>query len=143
MSSSASKQLLEDLRTVPLFEACTDKELTQIKRLGDEIIIPAGSVIVRQGAFGQEAYVILSGSVSVSVSGTDVATLTDGSYFGELAPLDHLPRSATVTATTEVRALVFNSREFSTLLAEHSAVNRKLLSDYAHRLRDQSLAQAS
>jgi CRP/FNR family transcriptional regulator, cyclic AMP receptor protein len=143
MSQSASKQLLEDLRAVPLFSACTDKELSQIKRLADEVIIPAETVIVRQGAFGQEAYVLLSGSVSVTVSGSEVATLTDGAYFGELAPLDHLPRSATVTATTEVRTLVFNSREFSTLLTEHAAVNRKLLADYAHRLRELSLARAS
>jgi CRP/FNR family transcriptional regulator, cyclic AMP receptor protein len=143
MSQSASKQLLEDLRSIPLFASCTDKELAQIKRLADEVDIAAGTMIVRQGAFGSEAYVLISGSVAVSVNGNGVAKLTDGAYFGELAPLDHLPRSATVTALSDVRALVFSAREFSTLLADHAGVNRKLLAEYAHRLREFSLARAS
>jgi CRP/FNR family transcriptional regulator, cyclic AMP receptor protein len=143
MSHSASKQLLEDLHTVHLFSSCTDKELAQIKRLADEIDVPANTMIVRQGAFGQEAYVLLSGTVTVSVNGTKVAELTDGSYFGELSPLDHHPRSATVTSSSDARLLVFNAREFSTMLAQNPGVNRKLLADLALRLREQSLAKSS
>ncbi len=136
MNRAMSKEALEELRSIPLFSGCSDKELGEIKKLADEVGIKAGEVIVRQGAFGQDAFVILSGAVTVSVGGNQVAELTAGSHFGELAPLDHLPRSATVTAQTDARVLVFGAREFSSLLSTHPTVSRKMMTDLAHRARE-------
>jgi CRP/FNR family transcriptional regulator, cyclic AMP receptor protein len=136
MSRAISKEALEELRAVPLFEGCSDKELTEIKKLADEVDIKAGEVIVRQGAFGTDAFVLLNGSVTVSVHGSEVATLQTGAHFGELAPLDHMPRSATVTALSDSRVLVFGGREFSSLLGAHPAVSRKMMADLAHRARE-------
>jgi CRP-like cAMP-binding protein len=136
MSRTASKQQLEDLRSISLFESLSDKELSTIARLYDEVEIAAGQVIVRQGAFGQEAFALASGSVTVTVNGEQVATLAPGSYFGELSPLDHSPRSATVTAVTDARLFVFGPREFATLLSDHPGVSRKMLADMAHRVRE-------
>jgi CRP/FNR family transcriptional regulator, cyclic AMP receptor protein len=140
MSRTASKHQLEDLRTISLFESCSDKELTELTRLYDEVNIEAGQVIVRQGAFGQEAFMLLSGAVTVIINGEQVAMLSEGTYFGELAPLDHSPRSATVTAVTDARLFVFGAREFATLLSDHPSVSRKLLADMAHRVRSANTA---
>ena len=136
MNRAMSKEALEELRSIPLFVGCNDKELAEIKKLADEIDIKAGEVIFRQGAFGQDAFVLLSGAVTVSVGGNEVAHLTTGSHFGELAPLDHLPRSATVTAQSDARLLVFGAREFSSLLGAHPTVSRKMMSDLAHLARE-------
>lgn len=136
MNRAMSKEALEELRSIPLFVGCNDKELAEIKKLADEIDIKAGEVIFRQGAFGQDAFVLLSGAVTVSVGGNEVAHLTVGSHFGELAPLDHLPRSATVTAQSDARLLVFGAREFSSLLGAHPTVSRKMMSDLAHLARE-------
>jgi CRP/FNR family transcriptional regulator, cyclic AMP receptor protein len=135
MSRIASKHQLEDLRAVPLFAASSDKELASIARLGDQVSIPAGQIVVRQGAFGQEFYVLLSGTATVEISGEPVAELQAGSYFGEFAPIDHSPRSATVTAHTDSTLMVFGPREFSSLLSEHPSINRRLLADFTRRLR--------
>jgi CRP/FNR family transcriptional regulator, cyclic AMP receptor protein len=59
-----------------------------------------------------------------------------GEVFGELALLDQAPRSATVTADSEMRLLVLNAREFATLLDDHPSVRRNVLAAVASRLRE-------
>lgn len=123
------------LAQVPLFSACSKKELQQLARRAEERRVDAGTVLVREGAAGDAFYVIVSGQADVDRHGTVVATIGAGTFFGDLALLDMAPRNATVTAKTDMELVVLGQPEFSTMIDESSAFARKLLMGLAHRLR--------
>lgn len=131
-----AEQYQQYLLKVPMFQACSKKELGLMGRLVEDCKFDAGEVLVREGERGQEFFVILEGKAHVSRAGKRVATLAPGDYFGELALLDPAPRDATVRAETAMEALVVGKREFSGLLAEVPALAHKLLVGMARRLRD-------
>ena len=127
-------QRIGHLRSVPMFQTCTDKELLQIARLAEQIDVPAGEVLVREGRLGHEFYVVVSGKAEVVTDGRTVAVLGPGDYFGELALLDPHPRTATVTMVEAGQVLEMNQREFWSLLREVPALPLKLLQGMARRL---------
>src|SRR5689334_10379499 len=95
---------LEMLRRLPLFDSCDDRELESISRLVDETTLPAGRVLITEGsAECREAFIILDGSAEVTVRGVRVAVLGPGDCTGEMGVIDHDRRSATVTASTDLR----------------------------------------
>ena len=124
------------LAQVPLFSACSKKELQQLARKAEDRTVGAGTVLVREGEMGDAFYVIVSGQAEVDRSGDIVATIGPGSFFGDLALLDKAPRNATVTAKTDMELIVLGQREFSAMLEESTAFARKLLMGLAHRLRE-------
>ena len=92
---------------------------------------------MKEGDNGNEFFVILDGTVSVSRQGRTVATLGPGSGFGELALLlDNVPRNATVVADTDLELVVVGQRQFVGLLDEVPGFLRKMLAGTAHRLRE-------
>lgn len=127
---------LQHLSTVPLFAACSKKELGLISRRAEQLSIEPGRIITTEGTPGHEFFVILEGSATVSKGGRKVASLGVGDYFGELALLDRAPRNATVTATTELEVVVLGQREFSGLLDDVPGLAHKLLIGMARRLRE-------
>ncbi len=134
-------QLVEHLADVPLFAACSKADLRIIARHTTEVEAPADTVLVAEGETADTFFVLLSGEASVRRKGSAarsrrVATLGAGSYFGELALLDPAPRSATVSATTPVTLAAISARVFRTLLREVPAMNEKLLTGLARRLRE-------
>jgi CRP/FNR family cyclic AMP-dependent transcriptional regulator len=139
----ARDKKLERLGGVRLFSACTNKELAHIGRATDEVSVPAGKEIVKEGTQGHEFFLILDGEARVSRGGTEVATLKDGDYFGELALLDRAPRDATVTAATPMTLLVIGQREFSGVLDEVPGLSRKLMVGMARRLREMDIHSVS
>ena len=100
---ASKKAYLENLRRIPMFSGCTNKELERLARAGDEIDMEAGTLLADQGQTGREAFVVLEGSVSVRRNGRKVATLGPGAIVGELSLLDHGPRTATVVCDTDVK----------------------------------------
>lgn len=127
---------LDHLASVPLFSACSKKELQAVSRASDEVTLPAGRVLCEQGTTGREAFVIIEGTAEVRINDARVATLGPGSCVGELALLDHGPRTATVVAETDVRALVIGVREFAAILDEVPPMTHKLLRALAARIRE-------
>ena len=124
------------LAQVPLFSACSKKELQTLAKRAEERHVPAAAVLVREGAMGDAFYVIVSGEAEVERSGKIVARIGPGAFFGDLALLDKAPRNATVTARTDMDLIVLGQREFSALLDESGGFARKLLVGLAHRLRE-------
>jgi CRP-like cAMP-binding protein len=127
---------VELLRGVPLFSACSKRELSRIASLADEIEVPKGRVLTREGDPGRECFVVVDGRATVTVGDRGrAARLSPGACFGEMSLLDQKPRSATVEAQTDMRLLVLESRSFSSLLQEVPSVARKVLVAMAGRLR--------
>jgi CRP/FNR family transcriptional regulator, cyclic AMP receptor protein len=126
---------VELLRGVSLFSACSGRELNRIASLADEIDVPPGRTLVRQGEPGREFFVIVEGKAKVSPRGKRALSLGPGSGFGELALLDQGPRSATVTAETDMHLLVLDSRSFFSLIEEVPSVAGKVFRAMAQRLR--------
>jgi CRP/FNR family transcriptional regulator, cyclic AMP receptor protein len=124
-----------DLAQVPMFSACSKKELALVAKRTEQVTVPAGKVLVREGAAGAEFFVIVDGTAEVTRHGHRVATLGPGDFFGDLALLDRAPRNATVTARTEMELAVLGQREFAGMIDEVPGFAHKLLSGLAHRLR--------
>jgi CRP/FNR family transcriptional regulator, cyclic AMP receptor protein len=120
---------------VTLFSRCTKGELHRIAALADEIEAPEGKVLTREGESGWEFFVVAAGTATARRGNRKVATIGPGSFFGEMALIDQGPRSATVTADTEMHLLVLSSRSFSELLDEVPTVGRRVLAGMAERLR--------
>jgi CRP-like cAMP-binding protein len=125
---------LELLKRVPLFALCSKHELAEICQLADEIDLPAGKVLAREGDRGREFFVLVEGSVGVQRHGETVNTLSDGDFFGEIALVSGRPRTATVTATSPVRALVVTEQAFATLLRKNPEIQTKVLQALAERV---------
>jgi CRP/FNR family transcriptional regulator, cyclic AMP receptor protein len=92
-------------------------------------------VLTRQGQPGWEFFVIAEGEAKASMRGRGTVALKAGSFFGEMSLLDGGPRTATVTAETDMRLLVLSSRSFSALIDEVPTVGRRVLQTMAERLR--------
>jgi CRP/FNR family transcriptional regulator, cyclic AMP receptor protein len=132
----ASKKFqLESLKNVPLFNACSKKELETVAKAADEITMTEGSLIVDQGQTGREAFVILSGEVTIKRSGRKVATLGAGDVVGELSLLDHGPRSASAICATDCTLLVIDQRRFVSVLNDVPSIAYKLMGVLASRIR--------
>ena len=115
------------LELVPLFVQLTARERESVARRTDEIDVPAGFHLAEQGRFAHEFFVILDGTAEVTVDARPVSELGPGDFFGEIALLETDRRTAAVTATSPLRALVMHQREFAGMVSE--------LPDVAERIR--------
>jgi CRP/FNR family cyclic AMP-dependent transcriptional regulator len=126
---------LELIRGVPLFEHVGGRELEKIRQLADEVDVPAGKVLIREGATAQEFFVVIEGSMLVEHNGRQIARLGPGDFFGEIALVDGRPRTATVTAGAPSRLLVVGHREFHSLLEQNPSIQLQVLQALAKRVR--------
>jgi CRP/FNR family cyclic AMP-dependent transcriptional regulator len=100
------------LKDVPFFSKLKKKELELIGRQADEIDVPAGKVLAKQGDLGDEFFVIESGTAEVARDGERINELGPGDFFGEMALLEADRRNATVTATTPMALIVMTRSSF-------------------------------
>ncbi len=127
-------QKVQMLAGVPLFAGLKAKELEHIAQLCDEVTLKNGQVVAREGSTGSEFFVVLDGSVSVERAGVHLRDMGPGEFFGELALLGHVPRTATVTCTSDGEFLVLNRGEFNQLLADFPSIQGAVLQALASRL---------
>lgn len=131
-----AKEAADGLRDVAFFDGFTEHDLVRVATLADEIEAEQGAELTDQGRPGLECYVILDGRASVLFAGEHVATLEKGSMVGEMALIDHRPRSATVVAETPMTLLAFDTKAFSKMLDEMPAARLKVMAILNDRLRD-------
>jgi CRP-like cAMP-binding protein len=128
---------IDDLREVNLLHGLKESDLVSLAADLAERRVAAGDPIVGEGTGGVAFFFILEGETSVSVAGEEVATLKRGDYVGELALLDpEGPRSATVTAKTDVVLAAMSAWQFRPFVLAHSDVAWLLLQRLARRLRE-------
>lgn len=126
----------ELLAQVPLFKDLSKKHLQQVSTLTTRIDAPAGKVLTREGETGREFILILEGEVEIRRGDDVIATRGAGSYIGEIALIEHQPRTATVVATTPVVLEVIGQREFATLLRDEPEIGEQIKATAEERLAD-------
>ena len=127
---------IDHLQEVPLFAACSRKDLQLVAKRAEDVRVAGGKTIISEGETGHEFFVILEGTARITRHGRKVATIGPGDAFGELALLEKAPRNSTIVAETDMELVVLGQREFAGLIDEVPGFARKLLAGMAHRLRD-------
>lgn len=120
---------------VPLFAGLRPAELDRVAQMMRPVQAAAGEVVCMEGLPGYLFFVIASGEVAVEHGGQTVAKLHTGDHFGELALLDHGPRSATVRSLTDTQLYVLREASLDALLKEMPALGHRLMEALATRLR--------
>ena len=125
------------LATVPLFSMLSKRELAKLAKDVHERTFPSGAVLTEQDEFGSIFTVIAEGRATVSVNARTVATLGPGDFFGEMALIDSTNRrSATVTADTDLRALMLTQPVFRPFALDHPEAIWALLELMVARVRE-------
>ena len=133
MATHTDKKL-ELLKRTPLLSNLGRKEIEEVGRLVDEIDVPAGKVLMREGHSGSEFFVLVNGSVGIEQGGKRIRTLEPGDFFGEIALLSEAPRSATATSDGPATLLVLGHREFHSLMDQYPSIRTCVLEALAQRI---------
>jgi len=126
---------LELLKHVPLFRDLSAHDLEQVGQLAEEVDVPGGQVLTRQGAPGSEFFVIVDGAVRIDVGGEMVNALGPSDFLGEIALIAAGPRTATATMTAPTKLLLLGRREFRSLMDSYPSIEDAVLHCLIERLR--------
>jgi CRP/FNR family transcriptional regulator, cyclic AMP receptor protein len=132
-------QKVDLIQKVPLFTHCTKAELAELTKIADEIDVPEGKELTREGDRGREFFVLLEGNAQVKQGSRKVNTLGPGDFFGEIALVSRSPRTATVATTTPARLLVITATSFKSLLEHQPKIQLRVLEALADRLAPSAL----
>lgn len=135
MARGIPSEVIKHFERIPLFDHISKKSLRSIVSAATEVDVPAGKRLVREGDFDRDLYVITRGEAAVTRSGRKLSTLGPGDFFGELALLARIPRTATVTATTDVRLVILGPREMDQLIDREPTLAKQMLEAMAKRVR--------
>ena len=125
---------VELIKKVPLFSKLSKKELEQVAHIADELDLPSGKLMAEEGDRGREFFVLLEGEADVTKGDDSINTMREGDFFGEIALVTQMPRTASVRATTDVRVLVVTERDFGALLKHSPEVSRGVAEALAERV---------
>jgi serine/threonine protein phosphatase PrpC/CRP-like cAMP-binding protein len=117
----------ETLHRMPLFRHLTYQELVRVMNIVDVRSYDAGQRIIDEGEEGDEMFILLTGSARVHAGDTVIVTLGPGQHFGEMALVDKVPRSASVTADVPTQLMTMRRRDFFAIVRKDHDVAVKLL----------------
>ena len=125
---------MELLKGVPLFSKLKQKQLEEVAQIADELDLPAGKEMATEGDRGREFFVLLKGEAEVTRGGEKINIMKEGDFFGEIALVTKMPRTATVTATNDVDVLVITEQAFDNLLKKSPEIGRAVAEALAERV---------
>ena len=128
--------LVEQLADIELFSELSKRELKKVASFMTPVSIKAGRDLTVQGQPGREFMIIAEGEATARRNGRVIARFGPGDFFGELAVIAGVPRTATVTADTDMVVEALNRREFSSMLDESATVAKKVLVGAVKRLHE-------
>jgi CRP/FNR family cyclic AMP-dependent transcriptional regulator len=126
---------IELLKRVPLFAGLNDKELQQIATSMRERRFKSGDTVTQEGAGGVGFFVVQEGEAEVDVGGEAKGSVGPGEYFGEIALINESPRTATLTARTDMVCYGMTPWDFRPLVETNSTIAWKLLTAMAEKMR--------
>ena len=124
------------LHRVPLFADLNRKQLREVARIADEMRYEPGRVLMREGELGRELFIILEGHASATRDGHHLGDVGPGDAVGEMALIDHGPRTATVVATDPMDVLIVSGRAYDHLKEVVPGLTDALLKTMVRRLRE-------
>lgn len=127
-------QKLALLKRVPLLAGMSQRDIEEVGQLAEEIDVPAGKVLMREGARGDEFFVIVTGSVRLERGGQAFRTMGPGDFLGEIALVGDTPRTASATVETPAKLLVVGHREFHSLMDRFPTIQTCVLQALAARV---------
>ena len=130
-----SDHKIEALGRVPLFAGCSRKDLEFLITRTDEVDVPTGQTLIKQGSPGDTFYLLLDGQATVQVDGHDRPAMGPGSFFGEISILDRGPATATVVTSTPARLMVMSHAQFRDAIRGNDQLLSGVMSAAADRLR--------
>lgn len=136
LSTWGRDRRIEFVAQIPMFSEFSKRELSQVAALTAPAELKKGTVLTRQGADGGIAFIIGTGRAEVTRNGRRLAQLGPGDVVGELSLIDGEPRSATVTALSDLEVLELDRRDLLKLMQKAPSVVKKLLESLSQRLRD-------
>lgn len=132
MASEATKLLQQ----VPLFSGLDPRELETVARTVHERTFAPGESVAREGEGGVGFFVIREGEAKVELGGSEVRRLGPGDHFGEIALITEGPRTATVTAESELRCYGLTPWEFRPLVQTNASIAWKILQALAKQVEE-------
>jgi CRP-like cAMP-binding protein len=135
MSLIRSSQKEDLLKKVPLFSSLSKRHLREIGKHADQVQVGTGKVLAEQGKTGWEFFFIVEGEARVKKDGKVIGHLSGGDFFGEISLIDGKPRIASVTAETDMTALVVHKTSFDYLLNRIPGLQKKILISLCDYLR--------
>jgi len=130
---------IELLSQVPLLARCSKRELARIAALADIVEFREGETVMREGKYGVQFFVIVDGWARVTRRGRKLAELGAGDWFGEIALLSNVPRTATVVAGSALQTLVLTRSGFAALTHDVPSIGTKVLDAVGERLAAQTI----
>ena len=130
-----SSQKIDLLKKVPLFSNLSQRHLREISKHADQVQVETGKVLAQQGKTGWEFIFIVDGKARVEKDGKVIRQLSGGDFFGEIALIDRKPRTATVTAETDMTVLIVHRTSFDHLLDTIPGLQKKILISLCDYLR--------
>jgi len=130
-----SLQKIDLLKKVPLFSNLSQRHLKEISKHADQVQVDTGKVLAQQGKPGWEFIFIVDGKARVEKGGKIIRQLAGGDFFGEVALIDGKPRTASVTAETDMTVLIVHKTSFDHLLDTIPGLQKKILISLCQYLR--------
>ncbi len=132
---AADPSVVAALRRTDVFASLSDKALRRVAAMATQVRHPAGKLVTEEGGSGVVFHLIADGTASVQVGGAHGVSLRSGDYFGEMTLIDGRPRSATVTAETDLHTIFIARWNFEPLLDDEPKITKHLLLVMCERLR--------
>jgi CRP-like cAMP-binding protein len=127
------------LKSTPLFRNVPGEGLKRLSDFIQEKEVAAGEVVFREEDFGDEMYLVRSGQINIHQELGDAPSLIEmvmpGGYFGEMAIIDDLPRTATATAEVDTSLLVLHKNDFRTAVQDYPDIAFEIFREFTRRLR--------
>jgi CRP-like cAMP-binding protein len=123
-----------ELRSIPLFASLSDAERSQIALWADEIEIPEGKLLAKEGEFAYEFFVIREGTAEVTKDGKQLTELGANDFFGEIGLVESERRTATVVATSPMRVVVMFGPHFRRMEREMPQIAERIRGAIRERL---------
>ncbi len=128
------RQKRTSLANLPGYSDVSRAERTRFESLSTVLAIPAGGTLMQEGAFGNEAMLVLEGDLAIERDGEAIAMVGPGTVVGEQALLLNEPRNATVTAASDVLVAAMSRREFTSILEACPTIGRRILNAALNRV---------